>query len=869
MKSKKPAQGEKKQAKSDKKQSAKQPAEVAHLEKATAAEQIDLSAARADSSTLTPAVLLSLQSSHGNRFVQRLLTPATYKQLAVQRAVKPTPATKKSSVDLKDLTLEEFFTHAREQVDWFSDPAISDKDRQRLRTLLTWTVRTGIMAGCGGMKVKDLLAAGIVKGRVKINESLSKHFELYGQAVGRDIDTAELMPTDKPAEALKWGKDLKKLMGTPGLTGKLLKHIMPHEEFKWQVDHNLVGPFCNYVKRAKPLLEAEGGMEADSFARLMAEGANPVSYLGTPLRPYMRNFHRFHKESLDKLVKNFSRPNLPNNKRKPLTLILHSAHDHNGAFHREEALKDVIVNPNITALIIEGKETLGDVAAELPTLAAKYGKDGKIDQVLFSGHGNARVIELGEKEAVNLDDPKAKAESDKLFEALLKNMADDPKVAPHRRIVFNACLVNSNVVPVPLNADPKKAAKGVRDHLSKKSSLATYVIRKVKDMGFKNIEVKGAAGSFGRVTLLDAGDGLDIISSEDPEITSDKLTYVEKGMEPEGVLRATLESWAGVDAPDPAVRQKETFEAMERRIKLPTKRWEAAIIKAIFQIILKNYKKDGEMIRQFAGPAGALGEAENKDEGKVSLLTGRGLGPGGKFASHAKEMFAALPGTNEYKALDHLPVIINEVWLRHEGSRSTDFMGALKKFNCQTGSKYLDIPFLKPALGSLLSGAATREKLLLAARVIDEDDAEPSARKFLLDTIGPGNTSFPKVLKVGDVFLGNPSETTVLEKLGLIKGAKAPVAPPPSKDKKANLDLDGDGTNETYIDPLPGAQGEAAAKAPVFEKPDSASTRLAKELWKKQKLYIVGESGNFFGFHNPWKARKVVFAEKKHIKRTT
>jgi hypothetical protein len=43
------------------------------------------------------------------------------------------------------------------------------------------------------------------------------------------------------------------------------------------------------------------------------------------------------------------------------------------------------------------KESLAEVQGDIDPLAKKYGKGDKIDQVMFAGHGAARVIELAGK----------------------------------------------------------------------------------------------------------------------------------------------------------------------------------------------------------------------------------------------------------------------------------------------------------------------------------------------------------------------------------------------------------------------------------------------------------------------------------------
>src|SRR5262249_51194804 len=157
-----------------------------------------------------------------------------------------------------------------------------------------------------------------------------------------------------------------------------------------------------------------------------------------------------------------------------------------------------------------------EVQADIDPLAKKYGKGDKIDQVMFAGHGSARSIELagkvkdgkdgtgkdtvvGEGDDVDLDNNKAK--TDALVDELMKHM--DP-ASPNHRVVFNACLTNSNAVTGPLDPDPTKAQAQIKAAIAKDASLATTFKDKAKAMG-KDIDSRGADGSIAQVGLINKG----------------------------------------------------------------------------------------------------------------------------------------------------------------------------------------------------------------------------------------------------------------------------------------------------------------------------------------------------------------------------
>lgn len=805
-----------------------------------------------------------LQRKVGNRAVQGLLLKSAGTIATIQRLVTP-PAVHHSGKDMYDMTLNDFYLFAQNQLDWFNSPDVSNEKRRRLRTLLGFAERAAVLSGCGEMKISKLVDLKLVRGHITLNEKIANPLESYGKAVEDGVVES---PTNDPKKALQWGKEIKKLYNNPAIAAVLSK-IMREQDLEELINRRYVDDFIKYVNRGKPRLEAEEGMEIQSYLALRSEGKDPVQYLGTRIASRVKNFHRFERTALDRLVRNFAKANLPNDQRKPLTLILHTATDHNGAFHRDPFLTSVITNNNILALMIEGKETLADVQSELPDLAKRYGKHGKIDQVMFAGHGNARMMELGSKSGENIDLDANKADTDKLFDEILRNMSDDPSIAPHRRIVFNACLTNSNAVTIPLDASNEaNAGKQVRDHIAANASLATYLQQRIRKQGLTNITALGANGSISQVKLLDSSDGLDIIASYDPAVTADKLEYVRKGTEPGGVMRAVLECWAGVGVPDPSRRQKDCFKAMQDRTAAsPGGDWSETIIHTLFDIILKSYRTNGEMIRRMDSAASTLDELKFESEARVKYLKFGGLTPGGGLAAETTNIFKPLPTTTTWGSNNWVPLVINEVWMRHDNAKRTDFMAALSPFNCQTAADFLDIKFITPELPHLLplKASPSKEELLLAFRAIAEDPAEAHTRSFLLKVIGPGNQRFPSALNVSNILQGNPSEHAVLVALGLIAGSSpSPVAPPPAT-KRANLDLDGDGINETYVTPLRDVRGKTAKKISAFERPDTSSTPLSRSLGQGKRLYIIGETGNFYAIHNPFTARQVVFVEKTDV----
>ena len=200
-----------------------------------------------------------------------------------------------------------------------------------------------------------------------------------------------------------------------------------------------------------------------------------------------------------------------------MTIVLHAAIDHNGAFHRDPYMTAVLTNTNINALLIEGGTTLDEYKNQITPLATTYGNNDKIDQVMFAGHGGSRIIEMAgtisentvetetygtirqDEEAIDLNGDLVAAQA--FFDEILANM-DPAVVAPvmpggltgpaaqaNRRILFNACLTNSNEVGsgLDLTTDRGTARRNVRDYITNNSSLATYMQTYAKSKGSDDI----------------------------------------------------------------------------------------------------------------------------------------------------------------------------------------------------------------------------------------------------------------------------------------------------------------------------------------------------------------------------------------------
>jgi len=446
------------------------------------------------------------------------------------------------------LSLAELEKYATDTPDWAKNSTIDNNRPARINQLVTFAGEAE--SGACPYKVVDLLKVGSSTGNMT---SMLATLRVYGAAVQNDpFPISQAATLD---EAITAGKDLQKVIGA--FPRWVLASAMTEEAFDELRSHNYLDDLIAYYTGGTkhPTFQAEDGRDFIAYLEMRTtDGVDPCDYQKGELKDYVRNFHRFEARLLDRLVLNFK----DTAKKLPLTLILHSALDHNGAFHRDPEMFKVVDSTVNNTLMVEGGDSLDTYKSQITPLAKKYGVNDKIDQVMFAGHGNAQSIEMaggieddGEGrvqqtgEDLNVETGAGtKAKTEELFDAVLANMdglpnLKDPK-QPHRRILFNACLTNSNLVDTDLTGDEANGRKQIREWIKKNMSLATFLNDRAKKQN-KDVTALGANASITQVELIDNTGGLDLVTAQDPKVTASKLEYAQYGKEPTGVLRAALE----------------------------------------------------------------------------------------------------------------------------------------------------------------------------------------------------------------------------------------------------------------------------------------------------------------------------------------
>ncbi|MDP9074805.1 MAG: hypothetical protein M3N98_11650, partial [Actinomycetota bacterium] len=678
-------------------------------------------------------------------------------RLAAEKLKLELDKTLKPWGEIDGLSLEALAAYVKLKPNWHERSTLTDPQRALVRKLEPY----GAKASCQAFVFHDVAALG-TGGTL---DAALVSLDTYIAAVQSNTPFS-LTKAPTVAAAVGLGKELAKL--SAAFPAWVLKTAINDKIFRWMMASNLIEPVVRYYTTSvpKPIFQAENGSDFISFGRMVLAGKDPLSYQSTVLQGKIRNFHRFLPAALDQLVANYA----DHSKTKPLTLILHASIDHNGAFHRDPLLSNVITNTHINALMIEGGETLSAFQSEITPLAEAYGMNKKVDQVMFAGHGNSRLMQmagtveegtgsqsgkLAEKnDMIDLD--RNKVAADALFDEVLKNM--DPKITGpltgtepaqqvNRRILFNACLTNSNAVNKGLTSGKDAAKAEIIDYVTKNASLATYFQKRAETSG-KDVTSLGANASIGQVDLIKPSGKLDMVSTVDPKVTAPKLIYAEEGVEPLGVLRAALEAWA----------QDEVLAlaAMGRRAAKGSDKWDDVIIQSIYKIVvaLKDHAMIGEILRQMGNAAGDLSEMKHDAHCKLTALRSlRGLP-----AWLRDPVLADLALTPTWTANNKIRLVIAQVGV----AAAPTAIGARTKllteldtggWDAKSAPDFLDVKTLNAAsaLPPLLTGPATDAKLIIALVGLLDHGALAPCKTYLAGFLQPPLPEIPALAKVDEV----------------------------------------------------------------------------------------------------------------------
>ena len=773
---------------------------------------------------------------------------------ATQRAVvqRATKSDYKDDTAISAMTLREFDQHAHDQADWASSTALTGGNRDKMRMLLEFARKSDglVLGACGDFKVSDLVVWGVGTGG-PVDENLGHYSR--AASVNKAAPTVNIeAPAATLDDASKWGEALGKLQKAPGLGGliiqKVIKQDSSRNNLESLVNDGAVDDFIAYVKLVKPNLDADNGREIISYLAFRAEGCDPATYKSQ--LPTIRNLHRFSKADLDGVITNQKAPKGD----LPLTIIIQSGFDHNGAFHRDPNLTSVITRPNNVTLVLEGENSLAGFSSQLQPLATKYKNDGKIDQVMINGHGNAKLMEAGgengtgtnssgdtvygrtknEPLTVDQNHPKPyRDKTDAFFTELINAMKDDPA----SRIVLNACLTASNSVDTPLRTDtPDHTQEDIRNAIAANPSLATALARKAADLGKGNIDVRGSNASFGQIGLLDGGQKIDLISGSDPKLTAPKLEYAKEGTDPTGALRAATEAWG--------TNRKDAIDAINWRIANRTGLdWKEVAIRSLYKVIVTQ-PDNGELINQFTTAASALAHLPSKSECTVAGLVGK------VPSAHMDAIFTELETATVWPMADfqYLPAVVYQVWMAQNSAKKAKFIQHLtgSTLTTQSAASCIDLGHVTSLLDNVLLPTpapkpAPRGPTLLALLfLVKQGKGAPAACKQYLVSVADGGQSFPLTANVAGILKG-ASEREVLEDAGIVQASPSvtkPVVSSGSTGPEPNLAPKHESDNQLIVESVT-LRGTTKSNVDALDTPGGTKQGT---IAKGTALHIIGKA---------------------------
>jgi hypothetical protein len=802
---------------------------------------------------LTPASIVAAQAVLGNQAVQRLVQRNGVAPPPAPVAPAPAAAGPAAGfrpvADIDAMKLGELDRYAAGQADWASDPALPAARKTSLVRLLEWARAEPVrpVSACTDMTVASLepLANPDMKG-----------LTTYARAV-EGSNTLHVNQISDTPKAVEWGKAIDTL--EPAVGKPVLHHAMKQETGKTQLEDMIaageVANFASYVKTGHPYIEAENGADVASYLTMVsADGKHPADYIGKLTR--VRNYHRHEAEMLDKLHANLG----DKSRAKPLLLILQSASDHNGAFHRDHEKTNMVKDAHNLSLMVEGATSLEQIGSEAQDIAREYGQRHRIQQLMIAGHGDSRAMELTAAGPTLGGGPPARGSIDldhnrKRTEAFLRGLVGNMDTGPDARIALHACLTAAEDVNATLDPDPAKARAQILASLSRHPSLAG----RLQAIAGSHRTVMGNVSSVPAGTYHDPATGLLAPTvPSDPEATNpDLANYMEKGAEVEGCMRAALVTWARNEA--------EWLRRLTARLARPITDWNDRVVH-VFYGMINAAPADANLMNKLARIAArGLGEFEFAEMQNPDSVAGM---YSDFTAPQTNTIFSSLR--------PHIAVggklAIDQVWMNVDATKRAQFLATLDSFATPAAAQqHLQIAWVEPEMTNLLPVASastlSTAQAKLALWAVTGGRASAGAVAFLhAGAAATRHLVMPAGTTAAGLLAGTGSdETAVLETIGL--GAAVPAAttgPTATGAHTPNVDLDGDGTNDFYVAPLTRHGVVTARSLNVRSHPGVASPRLGA-VPRGTELYIIGRAEGWFAIEH---AGRTAFVHPAWVRRS-
>ncbi|HNC99952.1 MAG TPA: hypothetical protein PKW90_27745, partial [Myxococcota bacterium] len=323
------------------------------------------------------------------------------------------------------------------------------------------------------------------------------------------------------------------------------------------------------------------------------DGVDPLRYADA--LPDVRSLHWFIKDVLDKLVADRWTPGHD----RPVTVMLLSAQDYNGALQREPDMATTILDPAHRVLLAQGLGAVSEFQPLLEEWAATYTDDGQFEEVLFNGHGSPLGMEL----AAKMDEQGAIVGEESLSytgatasetHRLLAWLGQHTEVGG--AVGLAACSTNAEPfrpsqlpshtdiwdtdAPPPSIAADEPSWEDIRRQIMEPSTFAEQLA-----LDFPDQQVHGANGLlFGQIGH-DSQGNLSVTGFQDPDVFGDKVHYISSGQDPEGVVKALLQvvAFSNVET---------ALMLMQNRIATPSPTaapWNDRMVRWACELILRQF----------------------------------------------------------------------------------------------------------------------------------------------------------------------------------------------------------------------------------------------------------------------------------------
>ena len=432
-----------------------------------------------------------------------------------------------------------------------------------------------------------------------------------------------------------------------------------------------------------------------------------------------------------------------------------------------------------------------------------------------------------------------------MFDALLGQM--DP-ADPNSRILLNACLTASaDFKPSDrISSSRRRAAQQINAIVSARPNFADVLRDRAAGRGFDRARLVSAANaSFtSEAELIDPATGqlgLASPANYDPQLANaDRMEYIRDGSEPEGYMRAVLEFY-GSRRPEVVTALRAKLASAERS------QWPDRVTRAFARVSLYRIHEP-HVLAQMLEATWPLGELNSDSECQVANISG--IPP--LVVGDIFPRLLAEPHNAGWTANYNLRLVVLQRWAAARAPRRGPARGARRATPWSSSSPGSTSPSSTPAAccagwspaasaappGRGGCGSAARRGRARCRRGFDRGlrrlrgrrtDFLPADRTRIQAALGGARTP--------DDVLDAILEPTPVGRVP--RGAAGPVAP------DANVDTDGDGTNDVHVTHMTRRGANAAVDVELRQRPDPAAA-VTSRVPRGTTLFVIGRAEGGF-----------------------